>query len=224
MIINVSFDLWLTLIKSHPNFKMKRAEMIADSRYNMQGLTPERIDQIIRDLDKIFDRYNETFGLKISATEMYHRVLVEVSKKKVELSKQDALQIEEQANELFIEYNPIFVNDDIPCILDYLYTNNKILNIASNTGYIEGRTLRIVLEKLQILNYFTFTIFSDEINASKPSLIFFEEVYKNINVDKKQVLHIGDNQKTDYQGAINFGFEGLLIKQNYKLDDIRARL
>lgn len=224
MITNISFDLWLTLIKSHPEFKMKRAEMIADSSYNTQGQTAQQIDTLIRNLDKIFDHQNETDGEKIPATLMYQRVLSEISKDSNSITKEDAEKIEDEANQLFIEYHPQFVNDNIPTILDTLYNEGKTLNLSSNTGYIEGSTLRIVLDKLNILNYFSFNIFSDEINASKPSYIFFEQVYNHMDVDKAQVLHIGDNEKTDYQGAKDFGFEALLIKPNYSLDDIRTRL
>lgn len=223
MITNISFDLWLTLIRSHPQFKLKRAEMIADS-CNANGLKAEQIDIIIRNMDKVFDRYNEKSGKKIPASLMYQKVLSEINKGKREINVEEAKEVERQANSLFIEYSPQFLNDDIPCILDDLKNDGKILNLASNTGFVEGVTLRKVLIKSNILKYFSFCIFSDEVQTSKPSATFFQEIYNQANVSKNKILHIGDNKKTDYQGALDFGFSALLITSNYTINDIRKRL
>ncbi|MBK5720884.1 HAD family hydrolase [Dysgonomonas sp. Marseille-P4677] len=223
MITNISFDLWLTLIKSHPEFKLKRAEMIADS-YNPKGLRAEQIDLVIRDLDKTFDLHNETYGGKIPASEMYLKILIEIGNSTESISIEDANKVRAFSDDLFIEYCPQLLNSNVFSILEEINKEGLIMNLASNTGYIEGTTLRIALDKLNILNFFSFHIFSDEINASKPSPIFFQKVYDNINTPKKNVLHVGDNIKTDYKGAIDFGFSALLIKPNYTLNDIRTRL
>lgn len=223
MITNISFDLWLTLIRSHPQFKWKRAEMLANS-YNPKRYSIEQIDLLIRRMDKVFDRYNESFGKKISASIMYQKILSELCEKERNIDIEEARKVETQANKLFVEYYPQLLNKHIPNILKSLCDEGKVLNLASNTGFIEGITLRKVLEKLDILKYFSFTIFSDEINTSKPSTDFFEQVQKQANVPKKNILHIGDNVKTDYQGALDFGFSALLVKQNYTLDDIRPKL
>lgn len=223
MITNISFDLWLTLIRSHPQFKWKRAEMLARS-YNPKGYSVEQIDLLIRRMDKVFDRYNESFGKKIPASIMYQKTLSELCKNKKNIDIEEAKEVEAKANKLFIEHNPQLLNKNISFILKALKEEGKILNLASNTGFIEGTTLRIVLDKLDILKYFSFTIFSDEINTSKPSTDFFDQVQKQANVPKKNILHVGDNVKTDYQGALDFGFSALLVKQNYTLDDIRPKL
>jgi putative hydrolase of the HAD superfamily len=44
----------------------------------------------------------------------------------------------------------------------------------------------------------------------------FQLVYdqlKHKNLNKKDVLHIGDNPLADYDGAIKFGYNALLIKK-----------
>ncbi|MDR2119647.1 MAG: HAD hydrolase-like protein [Tannerella sp.] len=54
---------------------------------------------------------------------------------------------------------------------------------------------------------------------------FFQQIYNRLQLPKTCVLHVGDNLKTDYKGAMDFGFKALLIKNtNYTLDDIRAAL
>lgn len=223
---NISFDLWMTLIRSHPEFKLKRAELIADT-FNIQNISPKEIDSFIRSVDNVFDRYNMISGKKLSANKMYRELLQRLAPTDARVTLDTAIGLRKQADSLFLEYRPIFMNENIPQVLSQLKEEGYTLNLSSNTGFIEGETLRVTLADMGILDYFEFLIFSDEINASKPSSHFFQHVYNRIgtNVSKEEVLHIGDNPKADYQGAKNFGFNALLITDpNYTINDIRTKL
>lgn len=221
---NISFDLWMTLIRSHPEFKLKRAELISDT-FNIKTISPKEIDGFIRSVDNVFDRYNMISGKKLSANKMYQELLQRLVPKSEEVTLEAAIKLREQADALFLEYRPVFMNDNIPQILLQLKNDGYILNLSSNTGFIEGETLRTTLADLGIIEYFDFLIFSDEIDASKPSSHFFQHVYNHIKAAKNEVLHIGDNPKADYQGAKNFGFNALLITYpNYTINDIRTKL
>ena len=224
MIKHISFDLWLTLIKSHPQFKRKRAELIAD-KYNSKGLDLFQIEDFIRLLDKKVDKHNETSGGKVPAREMYYRILKEICKDSDEALQDMAQSLEKASNILFQEYKPILLNEDIIPILEWLKSKDYTINLSSNTGFIEADTLRIVLDDMGLLPFFSFCIFSDEIKASKPSSVFFQQVYNKAGRAKEEVLHIGDNPLTDYKGAKGFGFEALLItEKDYTLNDIKKRL
>ncbi len=220
MIKHISFDLWLTLIKSHPLFKKKRAEYI-HSRFNPKGLTVEQIDSLIRKLDKVFDWHNEHTGQKLAARTMYNTILQFTHNDfNVEMGE----EITQYSDQLFLEYLPELLNDNIIPMLSNLRERGYTLNLSSNTGFIEGHTLQKALEQLNMLHYFSFCIYSDQVGASKPSASFFQEVYKKVNVAKDEVLHIGDNPITDYKGALAFGFRALLINNNYSLNDIEPEL
>jgi len=98
--------------------------------------------------------------------------------------------------------------------LKNLRDNGYTSNISSNTAYIKGRTLRKVFKKYDLLDYFDFLIFSDEINSSKPSSKFFKELErecKNLNVSKNSILHIGDSFEADVKGAEAFKIKSKLI-------------
>lgn len=224
MIKNISFDLWMTLIRSHPEFKLKRAELIADT-FNIKNISPKEIDSFIRSVDNVFDRYNMISGKKLSANKMYQKLLEKLVSKETSVTLDIAISLRKEADDLFGQYQPVFLNENIHQILSQLKEEGYVLNLSSNTGFIEGETLRTTLANMGILQYFDFLIFSDEINASKPSSHFFQHVYDHINVPKNAVLHIGDNPKADYQGAKNFGFNALLITDpNYTINDIRTKL
>lgn len=221
---NISFDLWMTLIRSHPEFKLKRAELIADT-FNIKNISPKEIDSFIRSVDNVFDRYNMISGKKLSANKMYQKLLEKLVPKETSVTLDIAISLRKEADDLFGQYQPVFLNENIPQILSQLKEEGYVLNLSSNTGFIEGETLRTTLANMGILQYFDFLIFSDEINASKPSSHFFQHVYDHINVPKNAILHIGDNPKADYQGAKNFGFNALLITDpNYTINDIRTKL
>lgn len=220
MIKHISFDLWLTLIKSHPEFKLQRAKMIADT-FGIRHIEPSDIDRFVRSIDKTFDRYNMISGKKLSANTMYCRLLQRIVPDK-NITEQDAVTVREKADRLFNEYCPQFMNENIPDILFQLKKEGYTINLSSNTGFIEGHVLRNTLKQLGILHYFDFLVFSDEIDASKPSSRFFEKVDELTTVSPAEVLHIGDNPKADYQGAINYGFKALLItNSDYTIEDIK---
>lgn len=222
MIKHISIDLWMTLIRSHPEFKLKRAELIADM-FGIYNINAKVIESFVKSVDKVFDRYNEISGKKISAETMYCKVLRKIVSKDITLD--DAAKLRKKVDILFDEYCPVFLNPEIPAILSQLKADGYTLNLSSNTGFIEGCTLRKTLTDLGIIEYFDFLVFSDEIDASKPSQRFFEKVYNRLNIEKSEVLHIGDNPKSDYQGAKSFGFDALLITDNnYTINDIRRKL
>jgi putative hydrolase of the HAD superfamily len=224
MIRHISFDLWLTLIKSNPFFKRKRAELIADS-FHPKKMNVDQIEMLIRQKDKMFDKYNENYEVKVQAKYMYLEVLRSIDSQSHDIDIDDALWLMQQSNELLMDYPPQLLNEQIPNVLHNLRSETECLNLGSNTGYIEGAILRRVLEKIGIYEFFTFCIFSDEIRTSKPSDQFFQSIFDKANVPKSNILHIGDNLVTDYQGALNFGFKALLIPHsNYTLHDIKSKL
>jgi putative hydrolase of the HAD superfamily len=221
MIKHISFDLWLTLIRSHPLFKRKRAEIIADMCGRREDIL--QIEQWVKEQDKVFDRHNEMYDTKIPAGEMYLRLLQKAGTGYRKFGMNDAETLMNKSNETLMNFMPTLMNSNIPYMLSSLRSEGITLSLGSNTGFVEGKVLRKVLQELNIIQYFSFFIFSDEVKTSKPSLQFFRQIYNRVQLPKSCVLHVGDNWKTDYKGAVDFGFKALLIK-NTHLDDIRAKL
>ena len=221
MIKHISFDLWLTLIKSHPEFKEKRARFLKNE-FNPKGLSVSEIMEIVQRTDIVSDRLNEISGLKIPTDQMYRRILIQLGNTHQSITEELLRQIKSKVHGLFMDNLPGFLNSSIQSMLQTLKKDGYTLNISSNTGYIEGGTIAVTLKALDISEYFVFCIFSDEIWASKPSFRFFEKVFEKITFEKAEVLHVGDNFKADYVGALKFGFKALHIKnQQYTVNDIK---
>jgi putative hydrolase of the HAD superfamily len=115
-----------------------------------------------------------------------------------------------------MEYKPQLLYPNIQHLFKEITTQEKTINILSNTAFIKGSTLRKVISYYELSEYFKFQIYSDEVGISKPNPKIFQLIFDQINnfkqLQKKEVLHIGDNIVADYNGAIRFGFDAHLLK------------
>jgi putative hydrolase of the HAD superfamily len=224
LIKHISFDLWLTLIKSHPDFKQRRAEFIS-REYNPLGYSVNTIMDVVQRTDKVCDRLNEITGRKVSTELMYRRILVDLFNDFASINEGLLLSIKLEVNRLFMNYPPPLLNESILPMLQYLKNEGYSLNISSNTGYIEGSTMEATLKNIGIWEYFNFCIFSDQIGLSKPSVDFYDKVLERSGCKKEEILHVGDNYKADFEGALKYGFKALHINnQQYTVNDITRHL
>ncbi|PWN62189.1 HAD family hydrolase [Chryseobacterium oncorhynchi] len=208
-----SFDLWLTLIKSHPEFKTKRVELFS-SFFNVD----KPIDEVARTVkyyDDLCNTINEVTGGNIDTFEIYLMILGSLNVDVKLLNKEKLNEFYVKSEELFLEYKPVVIFENIHDFFDEIKNQGKTINILSNTGFIKGKTMRKFLIHENLDQYIDFHIYSDEMNCSKPNPLIFQEVKNNIkdqDVPMSQILHIGDNPIADYKGARDFGFSAHLLK------------
>lgn len=207
-----SFDLWLTLIKSHPEFKAKRVELFT-SFFNIDKPT-EEITKVVKYYDDLCNTINEIIGGNIDTFEIYLLILSALNINVKEVNKEKLNEFYHKSEDLFLEYRPIVIFENLHQFFDEIKNQGKTINILSNTGFIKGKTMRKFLMGENLDQYIDFHIYSDEMNCSKPNPLIFQEVKNNIkeNLAMSQVLHIGDNLIADYHGAKNFGFNAHLLK------------
>lgn len=211
---HLSFDLWLTLIKSNPEFKTKR-NLLFKFFFDVD-CTIEKVNETVRYYDVLCNNINERTGLNIDTYEIYYLILNALN---VDINKfgTDKLEIFYKETELlFIKYKPLLLYPNTKRLFDEITNQEKTISILSNTAFIKGNTLRKVLSYYELGDYFKFQIYSDEVGLSKPNDKIFQLVHDQANkikkISKKEVLHIGDNIVADYNGAINFGFDAHLLK------------
>jgi len=104
------------------------------------------------------------------------------------------------------------VLEDAQHLLTSLETSNSILlGITSNTPI---RHIETVLPMLDIHDHFSWFICSQEVKHEKPSREIFDASYQQAkywipDLEKDEVLHIGDSYACDYCGAKRYGFQAL---------------
>ena len=212
MIQHVSFDLWLTIIRSNKNFKTARLAYISDFLKN--EFTEEKITTAFLRLSSLGDSYGEFFEKGFTAHQLYYLFFHQLFGKQTNLFLDDKNKLNTFVNdigEIFVENCPLLISDEIHNTFDFLKRNNITCNIASNTSYANGKMLRQCMSKLRILDYFDFVLFSDEIEVFKPNPKFFKLISRYSKKNKANILHVGDNPLTDIKGAQDFGFKTLLF-------------
>ncbi len=83
--------------------------------------------------------------------------------------------------------------------------------IISDAGISPGRSLRVLLGRAGILDCFTTTVFSDEVGVAKPQRPMFAAAAEGLGVGIDSLLHIGDLEPTDIDGAIAVGSQAGLF-------------
>ncbi|SNR87351.1 HAD family hydrolase [Flavobacterium sp. ov086] len=209
-----SFDLWLTLIRSNPEFKRKRNLLFKD--FFEINASIEKVSEVVRYYDVLCNNINEKTGLNLSTYEIYYLILgaLEVDLASNGLERLAAFYDETEA--LFFNNKPELIFPDIKLQFEEIVAEGKSINILSNTGFIKGKSLRKLISYYELADFISFQIYSDEVGFSKPNKeifqLVFDQVKESKKIEKSEVLHIGDNSIADYNGAINFGFEAHLLK------------
>ena len=216
-----SFDLWLTLIKSDPEFKIQRTKYFYNN-HNVYKKSEDDIGKIFRQVDLMINAINEKTGKNIDADEMYLMVIDLINDGKADLDEFDIDQILARMEELLFRYPPVPYSPVTISTLQHLKQNSGgTFSLLSNTGYITGKTLRKILILYLPDDFFDFQLYSDEAGMSKPNIAFFDLMLNNIaicNPGKKispaNIIHIGDNPKNDIKPAKETGINSLLINSN----------
>ncbi|KQK24414.1 phosphoglycolate phosphatase [Chryseobacterium aquaticum] len=208
-----SFDLWLTLIKSHPEFKAKRVELFS-SFFDVKKPIDE-VTKVVKYYDDLCNSINEVIGGNVNTFEIYLLILNALEVDLKHLNKGNLNEFYQKSEDLFLQYKPVVIFENLHQFFDEIKNQGKTINILSNTGFIKGKTMRKFLIEENLDQYIDFHIYSDELNCSKPNPIVFQEVknlIKNKDLKMNQILHVGDNPVADYKGAKDFGFNAHLIK------------
>jgi putative hydrolase of the HAD superfamily len=215
VIAHISFDVWLTLIYTDPAFKPARDALILE--YFEVEKDIKTVTETFRRYDKHFTKVNEITGQNLDSREMLLIILADLGVEIEKLNHSILDHYEEKFVDLFWQYPPILIEPNFHAIAEKLANKNISLSILSNTGFIKGKILRELFAYRKIDQFFAFQCYSDEVGLSKPSPLFYEYAFHNIlihkSLDKKQVLHVGDNPVADVNGADHFGFHSALYER-----------
>lgn len=219
---HISFDFWNTIVRPNRLFKEKRAELIG-TLFNNQ-FSKYEIDSAFSKIGKKYNEYQQAGNSAIPSLDLLKSVLNEIRPS----SNFNLIELHNQINILFLAYPP-FIEPSFYDIIDLINKKGKTFSITSNTAFISGSVIVKYLENCNLLHRFSFTIFSDEFGFGKPSSKIFDYLTikaiecKSI-VDQTNILHIGDNLESDYNGAIQSGLTAFHLLDNNILKNHRNSL
>ena len=121
--------------------------------------TIEEVAHIFREVDLMGNAINEKTGKNIDAEELYLIVISRINENPSYVARIDLADLLLEMENLLFEHLPLLYADETYDTLAFLKNQpNVTMNILSNTGFIKGSTLRKVLAKLRIADFFDFQI------------------------------------------------------------------
>ena len=85
------------------------------------------------------------------------------------------------------------------------------LAVISDTGFASGRAQDRLLEKDAAREFFTATIYSMDVGHAKPRPEIFRHAVETLGIPAHEIIHIGDNERTDVRGALAAGFRAIRL-------------
>lgn len=212
----ITFDLWDTLvIDDSDELERSRRGLPSKAKARRQGFAdlvrrhrPELDDATI---DAAFDHAQQTFR---HWWKVEHHTPPIAAWLKVGLDQLGvdapaglaALAIELGQHEVDIPPQPV------PHVREMLEAlHGKVhLAIVSDTINTPADGLRRILEQHDLLHFFEYCAFSDEVGASKPAANGYAAVCAALGVEGADIVHVGDRQETDVDGIQRFGGKAVM--------------
>lgn len=85
------------------------------------------------------------------------------------------------------------------------------LAVISDTGFASGRAQDALLAQDGLLSPFAATIYSMDVGHAKPRPEIFDAALRALGVAPGEALHVGDNERTDVGGALDFGMRAVRL-------------
>jgi putative hydrolase of the HAD superfamily len=85
------------------------------------------------------------------------------------------------------------------------------LAVISDTGFASGRAQDRLLEKDGARGFFDATVYSMDVGHAKPRPEIFAAAASALGVAPDEILHVGDNERTDVRGALQAGFRAVRL-------------
>ena len=214
---HVSLDAWNTILIPNTQYAIRRSYILAEAF----SCSPEFAAKAYTAVKRRLDKHAEEAGEGYTTEYVYNELLAAFPRHlNVDIEELRVLRIEDE----FLNTPPSIL-EETKTAIQSLKNRGITVSISSNTNFISGRILGRFLQE-QVGN-FDFMLFSDTMQMShsaksgwfipaKPSPAFFSAVAKYCSVlhpeiSAENILHIGDNEICDYNGAKNFGFQAKLL-------------
>ena len=113
---------------------------------------------------------------------------------------------------IYKDYSIYRLYPDVLEILSFLREKGVRIGMITNAH----STIREIIKKLGIVNYFDYITISCEVGLSKPNPEIFKYTFKKMGLKTKDILFIGDSYHTDVVGSEAVGCDVAIIKREDK--------
>jgi putative hydrolase of the HAD superfamily len=199
MLKAVTLDYWNTLFIDQDNAERERRR-VQRLREELAAIGKPRREEAVRDaLAAGFDQFDRVWLHEQRTPGAAEGLEVIFSELNVKPPDDVFARVVDFFENLLLDVPPTPV-PGVAEVLPYLAARYK-LAIVSDTGYTPAATLRELLDRHGLLQYFSATYFSSEGGMSKPDKRVFLRVLNELDVHPSEAAHVGDMQRTDIAGA-----------------------
>lgn len=202
----VSFDVWKTLLHGNKKYTNRRMRTIFDV-LGHRGIPTDNLVQAYRatrhEIDLAAERSGLDMGLAEYVVAIYKHLGMSAERPSAEIVRY--LQSVMAWQRLDPDYLPALTEPDLLKTLATLRDKGYKIGLLSNTGMDSRSVMVPLLDKLGILQFVDSAVFSSELGIAKPNPGMFAELANRLGVDVSEMIHIGDNRRADYDGALQAG-------------------
>ena len=214
----VTFDLWDCLFCDDTDEPKRAAAGLAPKPLARRALLHEYlskyapIERSVTDLafDVTDAAFNKVWHDQYVTWTVAERVAVMLKGLKRELPEPDFSEMVHAFENMELEHSP----NPAPGALEALRAlhGKYKLAIVSDTVFMPGKNLRMLLERAGMAPCFDHFVFSDQLGHSKPHPAVFESVANAFGIGISDIVHIGDRPHNDVGGAHAVGARAVLLR------------
>ncbi|HIJ35873.1 MAG TPA: HAD family hydrolase [Deltaproteobacteria bacterium] len=198
----IGFDLFNTLLTAKPNaLATAVARLIGSLQESGISFEPEMFIEAHKKAAFRFIKETRTKG-----KETHNRFWISAALEDLGLAlSPEDLRIENAVDayfSAFFDYCEL-----IPGTLQMLENLKAHYRIGLLSNFTHAPAARKIIETLGLTPYFEFIIISGEVGYCKPHRVVFDELVEKMQVEREEILFVGDDPDADIGGALDAGIK-----------------
>ncbi|HLJ75739.1 MAG TPA: HAD family hydrolase [Thermoanaerobaculia bacterium] len=204
MIKAVGFDLWETLITNPHDVTHAHKTLRLDRLSRILSTTPDALEHAYA---HVWTRCQELYWSADKDVPCRTQIEHFIEALEIDVDEATLHELEEAYATVAIEALPVVVSNATEIVRDL--SSRFRLGLISNTGRTPGSALRVILDRLNLSQYFSAMVFSNEHGELKPRRSIFERLRSALGVDFEEMVFVGDNLYVDVYGAQSCGMKAI---------------
>jgi putative hydrolase of the HAD superfamily len=213
----VSFDLWDTLVDDDSDEAKRQARGLRskplERRYLLwealnrrEPISEELVNAAFDAADAAFNKAWKGHSITWKVADRLARALVELDRT---LPDGDLVKLADDLGRMEVDIPP----DPIDGVFDGLeaLSERYKLSIVSDAIVTPADGLRRMMDSHGLAKFFQGFAFSDEVGHSKPHADIFQSAARQLGVDVKEMVHVGDRDHNDIKGPQALGMKAVLF-------------
>ncbi len=213
----VSFDLWDTVFDDDSDEPKRIARGLRSKREERRQLLWEALqphgavplDAVTKAFDAADEAFNKAWRLNSVTWPIAERLETALMLMDRTLPGDELDKLARAIGRMELQVLPDLI-DGIDAAIKTLAKSYKLC-VVSDAIVTPGPMLRALIERYHLGRYFHGYAFSDEVGRSKPHRSMFESAARQLDVAVTDMVHIGDREVNDIQGAKAIGMKAVLF-------------